>query len=101
MSTTAVPRPIYRAAGWTRAAGSRRGARGARVQCRGRQWSRCRARGGGRWESARNKTFALDFATQAQEMKAIGGQPDYALGSAHAVTRDGTHRPHRPAGRLL
>ena len=34
--------------------------------------------------------FALDFATQAQEMKAIGGQPDYALGSVHAVTRDGT-----------
>jgi hypothetical protein len=23
-------------------------------------------------------------------MKAIGGQPDYALGSVHAVTRDGT-----------
>src|SRR3954452_15318200 len=44
----------------------------------------------GRWESARNKMFALDFATQAQEMKAIGGQPDYALGSVHAVTRDGT-----------
>jgi acyl-CoA hydrolase len=44
---------------------------------------------GGRWESARNKMFALDFATQAQEMKAIGGQPDYALGSVHAVTRDG------------
>jgi YkgG family uncharacterized protein len=31
--------------------------------------------GGGRWESARNKMFALDFATQAQQMKAIGGQP--------------------------
>ena len=46
--------------------------------------------GGGRWESARNKMFALDFATQAQEMKAIGGQPDYALGSVHAVTADGT-----------
>jgi len=45
---------------------------------------------GGRWESARNKMFALDFATQAQQMKGIGGQPDYALGSAHAVTRDGT-----------
>lgn len=44
----------------------------------------------GRWESARNKMFALDFASQAQEMKAIGGQPDYALGSVHAVTRDGT-----------
>ena len=45
---------------------------------------------GGRYDSARNKMFALDFATQAQEMKAIGGQPDYALGSVHAVTRDGT-----------
>jgi hypothetical protein len=45
---------------------------------------------GGPYESARNKMFALDFATQAQEMKAIGGQPDYALGSVHAVTRGGT-----------
>ena len=45
---------------------------------------------GGPYDSARNKTFALDFATQAQEMKAIGGQPDYALGSVHAVTHDGT-----------
>ena len=45
---------------------------------------------GGPYESARSKMFALDFATQAQEMKAIGGQPDYALGSVHAVTRDGT-----------
>ncbi len=46
--------------------------------------------GGGQWESARNKMFALDFATQAQQMKAIGGQPDYALGSVHAITRAGT-----------
>jgi len=46
--------------------------------------------GGGRWESARNRMLALDFATQAQDMKAIGGQPDYALGSVHAVTADGT-----------
>ena len=46
--------------------------------------------GGELYESARNKMFALDFATQAQEMRAIGGQPDYALGSVHAVTRDGT-----------
>ena len=45
---------------------------------------------GGPYESARNKMFALDFATQAQEMKAIGGQPDYALGSVHAITTDGT-----------
>src|SRR6266568_1498558 len=45
---------------------------------------------GGRYESARNKMMALDFATQLQEMKAIAGQPDFALGSVHAVTRDGT-----------
>ena len=45
---------------------------------------------GGPYDSARNKMFALDFATQAQEMKAIGGQPGYALGSVQAVTRDGT-----------
>jgi acyl-CoA hydrolase len=46
--------------------------------------------GDGPYDSARNRMFALDFATQAQQMKAIGGQPDYALGSVHAVTRDGT-----------
>ena len=45
---------------------------------------------GGSYDSARNKMFALDFATQAQQMKVIGGQPDYALGSVHAVTQDGT-----------
>ena len=45
---------------------------------------------GGPYESARNKMLALDFATQAQEMKAIGGQPDCALGSVHAITGDGT-----------
>ena len=45
---------------------------------------------GGPYESARNAMFALDFETQGQQMKAIGGQPDYALGSVHAVTRDGT-----------
>src|SRR5689334_5486135 len=45
---------------------------------------------GGPYQSARNEMFALDFATQAQQMKAISGQPDFALGSAHAVTQDGT-----------
>jgi LUD domain len=44
---------------------------------------------GGPYESIRNKMLALDFETQAQEMKAIAGQPDFALGSVHAVTRDG------------
>jgi hypothetical protein len=46
--------------------------------------------GGGPYDSARNRISALDFETQRQEMKAIGGQPEYALGSVHAVTRDGT-----------
>ena len=45
---------------------------------------------GGPYDSVRNKLMALDFATQTNEMKMIGGQPDYSLGSAHAVTRDGT-----------
>jgi acyl-CoA hydrolase len=44
----------------------------------------------GHYDSARAKMAELDYATQLQEMKAIGGQPDYALGSVHAVTRDGT-----------
>jgi acyl-CoA hydrolase len=45
---------------------------------------------GGPYDSVRNKLNELDFGTQLREMKAIGGQPDYALGSVHAVTRDGT-----------
>jgi acyl-CoA hydrolase len=46
--------------------------------------------GGGPYESARNKMLALDYQTQVQQMKEIAGQPDYALGSVHAVTRDGS-----------
>jgi len=45
---------------------------------------------GGPYDSARTKMAELDFATQLQEMKAIGGQPDYALGSVHAITAGGT-----------
>jgi acyl-CoA hydrolase len=45
---------------------------------------------GGPYDSARVKMAGLDYATQLKDMKAIGGQPDYALGSVHAVTRDGT-----------
>ncbi len=53
---------------------------------------------GGRWESARNEMFALDFATQAQQMKAIGGQPDYApLEDAGAQT---AYRQHSQVGIL-
>jgi acyl-CoA hydrolase len=41
------------------------------------------------YESARNKLLALDYETERREMRAIGGQPDFALGSVHAVTQDG------------
>jgi hypothetical protein len=44
---------------------------------------------GGPYKSVRNEMMALDFATQAQEMKAVAGAPDYALGSVHAVTHAG------------
>jgi hypothetical protein len=44
---------------------------------------------GGPYDSARNKLNELDFTTQMPEMKAIGGQADYSLGSVHAVTHDG------------
>ena len=43
----------------------------------------------GAYDSAR-KALTLDRATQMREIKAIITQPDFALGSAHAVTRDGT-----------
>ena len=45
--------------------------------------------GGGPYDSARNRLSELDFATQLREMKAVAGQPDFALGSVHAITRDG------------
>jgi hypothetical protein len=46
--------------------------------------------GGGSYDSARTRALALDRATQLREMKAIMGQPEFALGSVHAITRDGT-----------
>ncbi|MEA2466159.1 MAG: hypothetical protein QOJ57_285 [Thermoleophilaceae bacterium] len=45
--------------------------------------------GGGRYESVRNKMMALDFEKQAQEMKMLAGQSDFALGSVHAITAEG------------
>ena len=44
---------------------------------------------GGPYESLRTKMLALDFETQAQEMKTIAGSPDFAVGSVHAITREG------------
>ena len=45
---------------------------------------------GGAYESLRNKLLALDYATERREMRAVGGQADFALGSVHAVTSEGT-----------
>jgi hypothetical protein len=45
---------------------------------------------GGPYEAIRPRLLALDFTTQLQEVKAIAGQPDYSVGSVHAVTREGT-----------
>lgn len=44
----------------------------------------------GPFESVRNRLLELDRSTQQQQMKAIAGQPDFSLGSVHAVTHDGT-----------
>jgi hypothetical protein len=56
---------------------------------------------GGEYESARAKMFALDFLTQAKDINAIASQPDYALGSVHAVTRDGVLVIASASGRQL
>jgi hypothetical protein len=44
---------------------------------------------GGPYDSAR-KVLTMDRATQMREIKTIMLLPDFALGSVHAVTRDGT-----------
>jgi len=43
----------------------------------------------GKYDAVRPKMFAMDRATQAQEIRKLGGAPDYAAGSVHAVTEDG------------
>jgi hypothetical protein len=45
---------------------------------------------GGPYESAGLKVRAMDRATQMQEIKAVMIQPEFALGSVHAITRGGT-----------
>lgn len=56
---------------------------------------------GGSYDSARMRLSMLDRATQLREMKTILVQPDFSLGSVHAVTRDGilviASRPGEPA----
>ena len=43
----------------------------------------------GRYDSIRPKMFALDRATQGREIRKLGGAPEYAAGSVHAVTEAG------------
>jgi hypothetical protein len=43
----------------------------------------------GRFEALRPKMFAMDRVTQGREIRKLGGAPDYAAGSVHAVTEDG------------
>jgi hypothetical protein len=43
----------------------------------------------GRYDSLRPKIFAMDRTTQGREIRKLGGAPDYAAGSVHAVTEAG------------
>jgi hypothetical protein len=43
----------------------------------------------GRFDSLRPKMFAMNRETQSREIRKLGGTPDYAAGSVHAVTEDG------------
>src|SRR5919206_1312756 len=43
----------------------------------------------GRYEAVRPKMFAMNRETQGREIRKLGGAPDYAAGSVHAVTEDG------------
>ncbi len=44
----------------------------------------------GKYNALRPKMFAMDRATQGREIRKLGGAPDYAAGSVHAVTEDGS-----------
>lgn len=44
----------------------------------------------GKYNSVRMKLKTMDHATQGQEMQKLGAAPEYAIGSVHAVTQDGT-----------
>ena len=43
----------------------------------------------GHFDALRPKMFAMDRATQGREIRELGGAPDFAAGSVHAVTEDG------------
>ncbi len=43
----------------------------------------------GHFDALRPKIFAMDRTTQGREIRKLGGAPDYAAGSVHAITEDG------------
>ncbi len=43
----------------------------------------------GKFDSVRKKFSSMDRKTQGKEMRRLGAAPDWAIGSAHAVTEDG------------
>ena len=43
----------------------------------------------GKYDALRPKMFAMQRATQGREIRKLGGAPDFAAGSVHAVTEDG------------
>lgn len=42
-----------------------------------------------KYNPVRDRLYSMDRNTQVQEMNKLGGAPQYALGSVHAVTEDG------------
>jgi hypothetical protein len=44
----------------------------------------------GKFDSVKNKLSKMDKVTQGKEMQRIGAAPEWAIGSVHAVTEDGT-----------
>ena len=43
----------------------------------------------GKFDAIRPKMFAMNRETQGREIRKLGGAPDFAAGSVHAVTEDG------------
>ena len=43
----------------------------------------------GRFDALRPRMFAMSRETQGREIRKLGGAPDFAAGSVHAVTEDG------------
>jgi hypothetical protein len=43
----------------------------------------------GKYDALRPKMFAMNRETQGREIRKMGGAPDYAAGSVHAVTENG------------